>query len=94
MAIQKAHTLSSGVIVDYHRVFSVPYFVPSEVAVPVAVTVAQYVNKAARDAGLNMVQTADYTVMISKEDIAGQNILEALYEKLMLIPEFEDGVEV
>ena len=57
MALQKSKTLPSGVTADYWRVTRVTLDVVNESAL---VVLSLYVNKAARDAGMQPVQSFDY----------------------------------
>ena len=57
MALQKSKTLPSGVTADYWRVTKITLDVVNESAL---VVLSLYVNKAARDAGMQPVQSFDY----------------------------------
>jgi len=93
MAINKAKTLDSGVVVNYHRIVRAPAVINSSEPNQVEVICEEFLSKDDKDAGKSAVSAASYSIEMSKEEIASANVFAVSYTKLMALPEFDGAIE-
>lgn len=93
MAIKKSKELENGVIIEHHRVVRAPAILNTAEDHSVEVICEEFVNKASKDAGKSAVSAKAYQVIVNKAELENKSAIALAYEKLMLLPEFENAVE-
>lgn len=98
MGLQKTVVLDTGVELTYHRVLSVNYSADPAHAM---ISVGQYIDKAARDAGKKPVKVKGTVLcddgvapVFGNAALKTKTLLQAAYGYLKTLPDWQDATDV